>query len=65
MTTLNSNQLVVTIHTSSPAEYRNCLIQAIAAALRWKSNCLHQKNTDDEHAVQLSELLEVLAQTED
>lgn len=63
MVTFNENELVITIRDTEPAQRREWLIKAIAAAIRWRAandeGAVYTR--DGENLYTLAQLLEQLA----
>lgn len=62
MITLHENKLSIHLPTTSPEEYRDWLIKAIAAAMRWNAHVKEDDRLkgDGEHVIMLSTLIEEL-----
>lgn len=65
MTTIQNNQINITISDVEPGLRRQKLIKAIAAAIRWNATSEVKLNTDNDKVYELSALIEVLADTEE
>jgi hypothetical protein len=66
MVTFKENQLVITMHETSPQERQQWLIRAIAASMRWEASCDSgaKYNNDGENKIVLAQLLEELIDIE-
>lgn len=64
MITYNNDKLIISIHATAPEEYRDWLIKAIAATMRWHAHSRDKKNDDNENLSILGELLEELVEVE-
>jgi hypothetical protein len=61
MTSVQADRLVIVVKDNDPAERRQWLIQALAAALRHMALSAHKRTVDGEHAAVITELIEELA----
>lgn len=61
MTTLTDNKLIIAMPSTESNNYRNDLIKAIAATIRWRANYKEQRTGDEQSLEVISDLLESLA----
>ena len=61
MITIKKDKLIITIHDPSPRERKNWLIEAIAAAIKWRAYFKDNCKADENNLHVLSDLLTELS----